>query len=376
MSTLPLFKLEDYLSPREFNCKYFFSSSDMESRSIESLLRDKKDRENFLKLGLGYATTKGSEELREILAKDYFPCTKDDILSFVGAEEGIYATMRSMLTKDDHVIAVTPCYESHLTLPENICDFSSWELETTQNSWSMNLNKLRGLIKKNTKLIVVNFPHNPTGFIPSQGEFKELVAIAKEKRIYLFNDEVYWGLEHKKEARLPSVASVYEKGISLNVMSKSYGLAGLRYGWIACQEKKFMKNLSDYKHYLSICSATPSEFLTILALKQREEIWQENRDLLMKNYKIIKDYFVKSDYFKWYEPQGSAIAYPKYLGKEPMGKVADKLFKEQGILVLPCDIFNQKNNHFRSSYGRAYMPEALNAFKSYFDSKDTHENNS
>ena len=370
MSTLPLFKLEDYLAPREFNNRFFFSSSDLESRSIASLMRNEKDREDFMNLNLGYTTTQGSEEFRELLVKDYAPCTKDDILSFVGAEEGIYGTMRSLFKKDDHVIVMTPCYESHKTLPQSICEYSPWELEIDENkNWQMNLEKLKGLIQKNSKMIVVNFPHNPTGYIPKKEEFLELVKIARKYDLYLFNDEVYWGLEHNLEDRLPTVASVYEKGISLNVMSKSYGLAGLRYGWIASQDKEFMKELADYKHYLSICSAMPSEFLTILALKQRDKIWSENRALALKNLKIVREYFKNSDLFEWYEPKGSSICYPKYLGKKPMGQVADEIYKEAGILVLPCDIFDQNNNHFRVSYGRSYTPEALKAFAEYFEGK-------
>lgn len=140
MSTLPLFKLEDYLSPREFNCEYFFGSSDMETRSISSLFRTEEEKEAFLNLPLGYTTTQGTLEFRELLVQDYAPCGKDDILSFVGAEEGIYATMRSLLKKEDHVIALTPGYESHQTLPQTICEFSAWELEPKEDgSWNLNL---------------------------------------------------------------------------------------------------------------------------------------------------------------------------------------------------------------------------------------------
>ena len=372
MSTLPVFKLEDYLSKKEFNCKYFLSSSDLESRPISSLLVTKKDQESFLNLNLGYTTTQGCEEIRTILAKDYQPCSFDDILSFAGAEEGIYATMRSFLKKDDHVIVMTPGYESHQTLPASICQWSPWELKLNhENNWELDLDTLKKKIQKNTKMIIVNFPHNPTGFIPTPQCFNELIAIARNYGIYIFCDEVYWGIEHDISYRLQPVAALYEKGISLNVMSKSYGLAGLRYGWIACQDNTFIKQLANYKHYLSICNSKPSELLTLLALKQRDQILKENNQLVSSNLNIVRQYFEHSTLFQWFEPKGSPIAYPKYLGKIPIKRLSEILFDNYDLLLIPCHVFGQHHNHFRVSYGKNDTPKALNVFAKAIECLET-----
>jgi aspartate/methionine/tyrosine aminotransferase len=374
MSSLPSFKLEDYLSTREFNAQYMFCASDVESRSIRSLLSlESHAEEKFLETNLSYTTTEGDEELRDLIAKRYKNLAKENILSFAGAEEGIYTTMRVLLEKNDHVICLTPCYQSSKALPETFCSISEWPLEKEKknSSWKLNLDSLRKLIKKNTKMIVVNFPNNPTGFIPDEKTFLELIQIAREHDLYLFSDEVYRGLELNEKNRLPYAASLYEKALSLDVMTKSYGLAGLRIGWIACQDEKILKKLSGYKHYLSICNAGPSEFLAKLALRHEKKIWLENRLLLQKNFEELKNYFLSnSDLFTWFEPQGGCISYPQYRGKENISEIADRLFKECGLTILPCSVFSEENNHFRVSFGRKNMPEALKVFKEFFERKN------
>ena len=374
MSSLPSFKLEDYLSQREFSAKYMFCASDVESRSIRSLLSfESHSEEKFLEINLSYTTPEGDEELRELIAKRYQILAKENILCFAGAEEGIYTAMRVLLEKNDHAICLTPCYQSSKTLPETFCSISEWPLKKDEknSSWRLNLDSLRKLIKKNTKMIVLNFPNNPTGFIPDKKTFLELIQIAREHDLYLFSDEVYRGLELNEKNRLPYAASLYEKALSLDVLTKSYGLAGLRIGWVACQDKKILKKLGAYKHYLSICNAGPSEFLAKLALRHEEKIWLENKLLLQKNFDELKNYFLsRPDLFKWYEPQGGCIAYPQYRGKENISEIADRLFKEYKLTILPCSVFSEENNHFRVSFGRKNMPEALKVFKKFFERQE------
>ena len=122
-------------------------------------------------------------------------------------------------------------------------------------------------IKQNTRLIAINFPHNPTGKLISKEKLNTLIEISRKHGIYLFSDEVYRLMERKEEIRLPQIADIYEKGLSLNVMSKAYGLPGLRIGWIASKDIELLDKMERMKHYLSICNSSPSELLSIIALK-------------------------------------------------------------------------------------------------------------
>ena len=135
--------------------------------------------------------------------------------------------MNSILSSDDHCIVITPNYQSAQTIPSSICDVTNVDLDS-KNNWNMDLGILRDSIKPNTKLISINFPHNPTGKIISQDELNQLVDICRDKGIYLFSDEIYRMMERDKTSRLTQISDIYERGISLNGMSKSYGMPGVR----------------------------------------------------------------------------------------------------------------------------------------------------
>ncbi len=372
MSGLPYFKLEAYLDTREFTASYMLCGSDMQTRSVKQLLALEPDAlEKYISIGLDYPAPQGNIELREQITKIYRSCTINNILCFAGAEEGIYAAMRSLLEKNDHVITLVPCYESLKLLPETFCQVTTVPVELDQEkNWFIDIGKIKKAIQPNTKMIVVNFPHNPTGFIPTHAFQQELIHIARQCGAYIFCDEVNRFLEHDPSLQLPNITDVYEKGISLNVMSKSWGLPGLRIGWIACQEINVIKKLRDYKHYLSICNSAPSEYLSILALKHKERIFSENISLLLKNKKILKDYLLsRPDLFQWLEPKGTCVCYPGYHGYIPIDKLADDLFSQYGLVILPSSVMNDTQNHFRISYGRANFTEAFSYFKAYINEK-------
>lgn len=370
MSALPPFKLEEYLDKREFTAQYMLCGSDVQTRSIKDILDFEENAlEQYMSLELHYPVPQGNIALREEISQIYSMCNKEQILCFAGAEEGIYASMRALLEKNDHVITLVPCYESLKLLPEQFCKVTTIPVELDNDGdWSVDLGKIKSACQPNTKMIVVNFPHNPTGFIPSIQFQEELISIARHSNAYIFCDEVNRFLEHKPEFRLPNIADVYEKGISLNVMSKSWGLSGLRVGWIACQDLSVIKKLRDYKHYLSICNSAPSEFLSLLALKHKDKIFKENVNLLQGNKKILKEYLLfRSDIFQWIEPKGTCVCYPKYHGSIPIDVLADQLFERYGLVILPHHVMSDPNIHFRISYGRENFLEAFALFKNHIE---------
>ena len=233
------FELEIYFAKYEFEAKYLLCCSDAETLTMKELLSmaaedspDALDRWN--NLSLGYTESKGLPLLREEIARQFYSDDSfdiklgaSDVICFAGAEEGIYATMRAILQPADHVIVVTPCYQSLISVAESICEVSTICLEEN-NNWNLNTNKLRKLIRPNeTKLIVINFPHNPTGALISQACQAEIIAIAEEFQLYIFADEVYRGLETHIHEQLRPFACMYAKAFSLSVMSKTLGLAGL-----------------------------------------------------------------------------------------------------------------------------------------------------
>ena len=370
MPVLPDFKLETFFSKWEFNAKYHMCASDMESMTLQDLLNlgTEQDKEDWNQLNFKYIETCGSPKLRSAVANSYSKLSSENILAFAGAEEGLYVAMHCILKKDDHAIIITPNYQSSETIPASICDVSGIGLEAG-NNWNLDVQKIKDAIRPNTRLISINFPHNPTGKIISKQTLNDLIDIVRQRGIYLFSDEVYRLMERSNNIRLPQVADLYEKGLSLNVMSKSYGLPGLRIGWIASQDLNLLHQMEKMKHYLSICNSSPSEFLAVIALQASADILSRNHKIIDDNLKLLNPFFAQNrDLFEWNEPDGGCIGYPKYLGSEGVMAFCERLIKEHGIMLLPGSIYDSANgpspsNHFRIGYGRKAVKEGLRKFQ-------------
>ncbi|MCZ4279672.1 aminotransferase class I/II-fold pyridoxal phosphate-dependent enzyme [Kiloniella laminariae] len=366
------FTLETFFSKWEFAARYHMTASDMQSMSVSELLAlaDQDDREAFDKLHLGYTETWGAPDLRAEIAKTYDRAEPDDILCFAGAEEGIYIAMKVLLEPDDHAIVVVPNYQAAETLPLSICAVSGVPLDAGDN-WSLDIAAVRAAIRPNTRLISINFPNNPTGAVLERSRFDALVALCREHGIWLFSDEVYRGVEREESLRLPQVGDVYERGLSLNVMSKAYGLPGLRIGWIMTRDREIRSRMERYKHYLSICNSAPSERLSLIALKARDKILARNRVLLAENALKLGNFFAEfPDLFDWRQPEGGCVGYPRYKGPGSTDDFCEKLVSESGVLLLPPHIYHSEllptpSDRFRVGFGRANIDEGLSAFRAW-----------
>jgi len=292
MPTLPDFKLETYFQQWEFKSKYHMTASDAESMSMKELLAmaSPEDKNGFENLWLGYTQTYGAPDLLDVIATMYSSRKNDEILCFCGASEGIYAANSVLLDKDSHAIAITPNYQSHETLPASICEITGVPLDPPSHdsqehneNWSLDVDKIKSAIRPNTKLLTINFPHNPTGCIPSDDDFNALIELCRKHGIYILSDEIFKGLGRTGARHLPYITDVYERGLSLNVTSKAFGLPGLRVGWIACADKPLLSKMERMKHYLSICNSAPSERLALIALKNREVIVARNCKVIDNN---------------------------------------------------------------------------------------------
>jgi aspartate/methionine/tyrosine aminotransferase len=360
------FELEVFFAKWEFKAKYNLCGSDIQSIKLKDLLSlaDSKLLNRWENLSLGYTETYGSPELREKIAGTYDSCNSDNILCFAGAEEGLYCAMSALLDKYDHMIVFYPNYQSAETIPMELCEVTGVQLIPEEN-WTIDVDYLKSKIKPNTKVISINFPNNPTGKILELSKYYELIDICRENDIYLFSDEVYRLIERNPDTRLPQAVDIYEKGISLNVISKAYGFPGLRVGWIACKDKKLLVKMERIKHYLSICNSAPSEVLTEIVLDNRDKILQRNKTLVDGNLILLEKFFQKYNHlFKWKIPDGSCIGFPEYLGEGSADSFTADLVNKTGILLLPGLFFsssvgNTPVNNFRIGYGRNFLKKVL-----------------
>lgn len=365
---LPPFKLEEFWKKYEFSTPYLLCPSDCESWSLNEILEmaDPESKSLWDNLQLNYTESPGLPLLRNEISLQY-GLNIENVLTLAGAEEGIYCTMQALIEPGDEVIVITPCYQSLKSLPKAI-GATVHEIPLNPN-WEIEINVFSKLMSPKTKLIVLNIPHNPTGSIPNKKLYQTLIEIAKKIGCYIFVDEVYQGLEIDENDRLPPIASIYKKGISLNVMSKSYGLAGLRIGWLVSQDKGFIERANSYKLYTSICNSAPSEILALAALRAKDKILSRNREIMMRNLDAYDRFFAKyPKLFTWKRPQAGSVAFPEFHG-EDIDRFTDQLAKEAGILIMPASIYDMKQNYFRIGLGRKNVPEILARFEEFLSRK-------
>ena len=288
MSIAP-FQLERYFAKYEFSARYLLSSSDCESLSLQELLAmaDPESISMWEQLKLGYTESWGHPLLREQIAGIYQAIEPPGVLTVV-PEEGIYLVMRALLKPGDHVICTFPGYQSLYEIARSMgCEVSSWEPDE-EKGWKFPISGLERLLRANTRLVVVNFPHNPTGYLPAQDEFAALLDLVRECGAYLLSDEMYRFLEIEPGTTLPAACDVYPRAFSLFGLSKTFGLPGLRVGWLASQDVEVLEEISRYKDYTTICGSAPSEILGIIALLNREKIINQQTRRVRRNLAVLE----------------------------------------------------------------------------------------
>lgn len=361
------FKLEVFFGKHEFTAPYLLTQSDCEAMTIKELLTYESDSEvNFLNEPLGYTEVQGNPKLRNAISNLYKTINPEEILVHVGAQEPIFNFMNVLLQKDDHVICQFPIYQSLFEVANAIgCEISKWSIEQGDHGWLFDIEKLEGLIKPNTRLLCLNSPNNPTGYTLKKEEMYKIVEIARKYDIFIFCDEVYKGIELDGINR-PWFADCYEKGISLGAMSKAYGLAGLRVGWIATKDHNLIKEMKKFKHYTSICTSGPSEYLATIALKHSDKILKKNKKIIEDNLKTSDIFFEKySHLFEYNRPMAGPVAFHKINIDMPIHDFCERLVSDQGVLLLPSDIYLYDGQYFRMGYGRTNFKDSLLQFEEY-----------
>ncbi len=363
------FQIERFYAQYEFTAPYLLSQSDCEAMSIGDVLAlEPGAAERFQNQWLGYTESQGSPELRQGISALYTTIKPEDVLVFSGAEEGIFTFMNAVLAAGDHVIVHMPCYQSLHEVARAVgCAVSDW-VTSDSDGWELDVDWLAANIRPNTKAIVVNCPHNPTGYLMSLEKQAQIIEIARKHGLWLFSDEVYRGLEHNPADRLPAACDLYEKAVSLGVMSKTYGLAGLRIGWLVTRDRDLYEQLAMFKDYTTICNSAPSEFLSVVALWHRDKIVERNMSIIRANLDLLDLFFAQlKDVFVWQRPRASSTAFPRLRDGISAQAFCIGAVEKQGVLLLPSINYDYGDSHFRIGYGRKNMAQALEQLEAFLD---------
>lgn len=361
---MPEFELERYFARHEFGAPYLLSSSDMETMRVDELLAlaDGEGRRMWDDLALGYTEPQGHPLLREEIASLYETVPPEGVLVFSGAEEAIFA-LASVVAGGGpgrRAAVVWPAYQSlHEVARSAGAAVDLLELKH-EEGWALDPGALGDLLGPSTDLVVLNFPHNPTGSQPDRETFARAVSSAGAAGATVLSDEVYRLLEHDPADRLPAAADLHEGAASLGVMSKSFGLAGLRIGWLATRDLDLLSRVAAFKDYTTICNSAPSEVLALIALRAREEILGRNLRIVLENLPLADAFFEKwRGEMEWVRPRVGCIGFPRLLADVPTEAFAAELVQEEGVMLLPGSVYGHPANHFRFGLGRRNFPEAL-----------------
>ena len=362
------FEIERFYERWEFRAELMLSSSDCESLAVGDLLALEPDAAARLSaLRLGYTEVAGSAELRSAVAARYERVSPEDVLSMAAAEEGIFTAYHALLAPGDHVIVEAPCYGSAITLARSTgADVSLWQ-RRAEDGWAHDLDTFERLLRSETKLIYINSPHNPTGTGMALGTFERLLEIARERSLILFSDEVYQGLEHDSDARLPAACDRYSGAISLNTASKAYGLPGLRIGWLACRDPRLLARIRELKLYTTICSSAPSELLLALALRHADRLTERCRQLVLANLPLVDAFIARHrDLLEWVRPSAGPIGFPRVAGDFDVRSWCEQIAEHAGVLLLPGAVYGEPR-HVRIGFGRANLAQALERLEGYLE---------
>jgi aspartate/methionine/tyrosine aminotransferase len=364
------FSTELFFEQYEFRCPHSLSSSDCESITITELLEHAGlSLAELGSLSLGYREARGIPELRRRIAELYEHVDPRDVVVLGAPEEGIYTTMRALLEPGDHVVVLSPCYDSLVNVAEHIgCHVHRWPLRPHAHGWSLDL---AGLVTRleatRPRLVVVNFPHNPTGFLPSGDEQRALVEAVRASGAWLFSDEMYRGLELDSRARLPGAADLTERAIVLGGLSKTHGLPGLRAGWLVIRDESLRERVVGWKHYTTICAAGPSQWLAAAALSIGDELAARNVALVRRNLARANVFFdAHADRFVWRPPVAGSVA----LAETRLADATDhchRVAHDANVLLLPGVCLGAPPAFVRIGLGRAGFDDALAAYEQYLD---------
>jgi len=377
---LPDFALETYFSKWEFSAEWHLTASDAESMTVSDLLALDEDPPDLDDVHLGYTPTWGTAPLRAAIAGLYEGVDMEDTLAFAGAGEPLFWAMQLFAEPGDHVIVNVPNYQSIESVPVatgvDVEGLPLWSDTGGRRTWTLDLDRFEAMVRPETSLVSVNFPNNPTGFVPDEQTWRSFLELCDARGVRVVSDEVYRGVELDPDATLPAAAELSDRALSISVMSKAWGLPGLRVGWVASKDREALARLERAKHYTSICNAGPSEVLATVALRNSAAILDRNRSICAENDVVVREFMDRHDaLFEYASPDGGCVAFPRWRGPGTAADFCTTAVEQDGVLLLPSFVYESTladvpMDHFRIGIGRSNVPECLGALDDHLAARN------
>jgi aspartate/methionine/tyrosine aminotransferase len=350
------FFVEQWMNAHETTATWNIAETCVHSLTFDELLELSGDADGVVRrlkeTWLGYGDIVGSPRLRTAIAALYGErIGPDDVLTANGAIGANFLALYSLVEPGSTVVSVQPTYQQLYSVPESLgAEVLTLRLRE-EDGYLPDVEALRALTDDHTRLIVLNNPNNPTGALIEEPLLKEIVQVARERDAWLFCDEVYRKLEHEPGSTAPSVADLYEKGVSSGSMSKSFSLAGLRTGWVAGPPQVIQRCL-DVRDYTTISGGVLDDALAAVALENRDRVLARSLDIVRGNLAVVDEWIGSEPRLRFVRPRAGTIALIRYDYDLPSVDFCQGMFDFNGAFVMPGVAFGEEHA-FRLGYACA-----------------------
>ncbi len=317
---------------------------------------------------LAYTPHKGPLKLRSAIIDGQNNINANDVLVCSGAAMALYIIATTLLNTEDHLIVIRPNYGTNLETPRSIgCELTIIDL-SFEDGFRLPLNKIESAIRKNTKLISITTPQNPSGMVIGISDIMQLQKMVVEHNCKLLIDETYRALNFKSNID-DYYATISNKIISVSSLSKAYGTPGLRIGWILCKDEELMHQFLAAKEQIILSNSALDEELAYIILKNKNTFLAETHNLLQSNLELLKKFIENNDdLFEWNEPDAGAVALLRVkMGVEFSGEQFKKnLYQHYRTLVGFGHWFELPDRYMRIGFGypdSAQLMKGLNNVK-------------
>lgn len=300
---------------------------------------------------LCYGDHKGSVDLRDTVAGLGKGLGAEDVLITAGASAALFIIATSLLDADQHLVVVRPNYATNIETPRAIgCGITFIDLDF-ESGFRLDLAKVEAAIRPNTKYVSVTYPHNPSGVMIGEAELRALVALVERKGCLLLFDETY--REMTFGPLLPVAASLSPRVISVSSLSKTYGIPGIRIGWLICKDPALMQTFLAAKEQIGISGSMIDEYVGYVALSQRQDWLGPNNDLIRQGFEIVRDWIARDEFMEWVAPEGGCVCLPRIRPdvKIDLQAFYQRLYSVHGTYVGAGRWFEMPDNYFRIGFG-------------------------
>lgn len=289
-----------------------------------------------------YGWIEGSPEFKAEVAKLYRGIDgkgidADNVLQMNGATGANLAALYTLVHPGDHVVAEYPTYDPLWEIPRTLgANVDLWHLRQ-EADWNLDIEELKRLVTKNTKLICINNASNPLGTVLSRETLEQIVEIARSVGAYVLSDEVYYPLENSED--FASIVDLYERGIATNSLSKTYSVPGIRMGWTV-SNKEVADKLRICRDYTLICGGVFNDAMAVHVLRHREQILERNRKVIFGNRAIAQEWIDHEPRVSWVPPKGVSTSFITLDIPMDDEQFCRKILAERGVLLVPGSRFH------------------------------------